>query len=113
MKHKNTLANRIMRRNADNFDRVINVSALSAKIGKPKSTIWGKLSAIKKWDVESWIECLCALGFARVNIQGDIIIKAKLIDRERQRLNSYKLKDITAYRTPKFMHGNSENAPRI
>ena len=98
MKHKNRLPNKIITRVMESTGYEINVSKLAEKMKRPIPSVWNKVAHMRRWDVETWLETLWVLGYARyvqsdVN-GGQIVIRVPLSKHEIAKLDRLKSEEV-------------------
>ena len=68
----------------------VNITEISRTLDINTSTLWFKVAGERKWDVETWLDLLCALGVMKVD-NGKITIKTNIPDSHVRRFkNLYK-----------------------
>jgi hypothetical protein len=69
------------------IDHDVNITQLSRMLGINTSTLWFKISGKRKWDVESWLDLLCATGNMKIE-KGKIVIKTNIPEAHVERFKS-------------------------
>ena len=68
----------------------VNITEMSRMLEINTSTLWFKVAGNRRWDVETWLDLLCALGQMKAE-KGKIIIKTHIPDNHVERFkNLYK-----------------------
>lgn len=57
----------------------VNITEIARILEINTSTLWFKIAGERRWDVETWLDLLCALGAMKVE-KGKIIIKTDIPD---------------------------------
>ena len=65
----------------------VNITQISRMLDINTSTLWFKVAGNRKWDVETWLDLLCALGMMKAE-KGKIIIKTNIPDNHIKRFKS-------------------------
>jgi len=89
MEYKKSLPNKIMNRVIDDTGAEINVTRLSEVMDKPVPSVWNKIAHKRRWDAETWLQTLWALGYAKYH-RGRICISVPMSKQELRRLNDIK-----------------------
>ena len=55
----------------------VNITEISRTLEMNTSTLWFKVAGSRRWDVETWLDLLCALGHMKVE-SGKITIKTHI-----------------------------------
>lgn len=94
---ENQLPNKIIARVMDHSGKEVNVSKLADCIKIPTPSVWNKVAGNRKWDADTWLKTLWALGYARYTVTlngGHISIKVPLDENEIAKLNKTVSRDV-------------------
>jgi len=62
----------------------VNITHLSNTLGINTSTLWFKVAGNRRWDVETWLDLLCALGYLKAE-KGKLVIKTHIPENQMER----------------------------
>ena len=71
------LSQEIVVKALEDIEDEVNITRLARILGRNVSTVWFKVSGNRKWDVETWLTTLNAIGLMRYE-KGKIIIECEL-----------------------------------